>query len=126
MDIKILEHFWLSFVVQIPFLICACWVIPKQWKKIKSSFRKKDNKKLWIWSAIFFIVKLIILFGKKPKINTNLTNTFNYSPVLFFILTCLIAPVAEECFFRYLIFENFNKKKNNSIHLFFFWFYINA
>ena len=111
MSAKVLEHFWQYFVIQIPFLICAFWVIPRKWKEITSSLRKKGNKKTWMWTAIFFILRLILAFSIKSEAKEKTLETFNHSPVLFFILACLIAPITEECFFCYLIFENFNKKK---------------
>lgn len=122
MDAKVLEHFWKYFVVQIPCLICAFWVIPSQWKEITSSVRKKSNKKAWMWTAIFFIVRLIFAFIIKSEVNGQILETFNLSPTLFFILACLIAPITEECFFRYLIFKNFNKKKWTPYILSFFGF----
>jgi membrane protease YdiL (CAAX protease family) len=35
---------------------------------------------------------------------------YDISPILCFVLVCLIAPLGEECVFRYIIFEIFDKK----------------
>jgi len=70
-----------------------------------------------MWAAIFFIIRLIIFFcipsisSAESEATAQQLETFKKSPTLLFILACLIAPITEECFFRYLIFENFNKKK---------------
>lgn len=45
--------------------------------------------------------------GKKQ----NPLPLYDASPVLCFVLVCIIAPLGEECVFRYLIFEIFDKNK---------------
>ena len=41
---------------------------------------------------------------------------YDISPILCFILICIIAPLGEECVFRYVIFEIFDK--NNPLAYF--------
>ena len=43
---------------------------------------------------------------KRKKSSLHL---YNISPFFFFITAVIIAPIVEECVFRYLIFEIFNK-----------------
>lgn len=105
-------QFWNLFLFQIPFLICATWILPREWAKIKMAFREKVYHQIWL------VVFLNLTFGL--LLNFLLPNEVIPSQLKFFqemglfatfLLTCLIAPIAEECFFRYLIFNNF--KKNN-------------
>lgn len=46
----------------------------------------------------------------KKITNKNSLPLYNVSPFLCFILVCIVAPLGEECVFRYLVFKIFNKK----------------
>ena len=50
--------------------------------------------------------------SKKQELGKKETSfpLYNVSPLLCFILVCLVAPLGEECVFRYIIFEIFDKK----------------
>jgi membrane protease YdiL (CAAX protease family) len=64
------------------------------------------------------------LLGSGKLIFKQVINFHRIGPLATFFLTCLIAPVAEECFFRYLIFANFAKNNFLPYLLSFFGFII--
>jgi membrane protease YdiL (CAAX protease family) len=45
---------------------------------------------------------------KKPS-RRDLLPLYSISPVICFVFVCIVAPLGEECVFRYLIFEIFSK-----------------
>lgn len=57
----------------------------------------------------FVFILLLNLLGSGELISEQVKTFRKIGPLATFLLTCLIAPVAEECFFRYLIFDNFAK-----------------
>lgn len=79
--------------------------------KIKPIFRKKY---VWTWICLvcFYLIRLITLIGKRVGISENriLKKSYYISPILYFLLLCLIGPILEEFIFRYLVFKIVNKK----------------
>ena len=112
---EVWKNIVIALIGQLPFLICATWVIPSQWKKIKSAFTEWDRyKNFWIPILLLSLFNLTIalLFLSPERINPKIIAAYSQlSPAGLFFLACIVAPIAEECFFRYLIFANF--KKNN-------------
>lgn len=115
MNSEVWKEIAISLIKQLPFLICATWVIPSQWKKMKSAFTEWDRyKSFWIPILALFLFNLLIalVFLPLKRINPKIIELYsNLQPIGLFFLACIVAPIAEECFFRYLIFANF--KKNN-------------
>ena len=106
------SKFWGLLLVQVPFLICATWVLPREWKKIKAAFTEKIYRQIWLVVlfnfALTLLVSLFNLLGTE-LIPQQVTTFSKMGPLAAFFITCLVAPIAEECFFRYLIFANFAK-----------------
>ena len=109
------ENIAWALLRQLPFIVCATWVIPSQWKKMKLAFTEWNHyKNFWIPVLTLASINLLFLliFLTPEKINPKLIEFYaRLSPVGLFFLACIVAPIAEECFFRHLIFANF--KKNN-------------
>jgi len=101
---------WSLLLAQVPFLICTFWILPREWKTIKSAFKEKIYQQIWLAVIINFILALLLGMVGFSKLNPRQVITFHrIGPLMTFFLTCLITPIAEECFFRYLIFANFAK-----------------
>jgi membrane protease YdiL (CAAX protease family) len=115
MNSEVWKDIAIALIGQLPFIICAIWVIPSQWKKMKSTFTDWDSyKNFWIPILALSLFNLLVtfLFLTPERISPKtITDYRNLSPVGYFFLACIVAPIAEECFFRHLIFANF--KKNN-------------
>ena len=120
-----ISEFWSLLFFQIPFLICATWVLPREWKRIKATFKEKIYHPIWSIVLFNFIFVLLLgLLGSGKLISSQVIVFHRMGPLATFFLTCLIAPVAEECFFRYLIFSNFAKNNFLPYLLSFFGFII--
>lgn len=102
--------FWSLLSFQVPFLICAAWVLPREWKRIKAAFTEIIYHQIWLVVLLnFAFILLLNLVGSGELIFEQVKTFRKIGPLATFFLTCLIAPIAEECFFRYLIFDNFSK-----------------
>lgn len=107
---EIIKYVLNNFMVQLPFLIVSCWVLPRSWGKIKEAltFKNKQLVQPWIDILSFLALKSIIIFSFRPSILfAEQVPSFLIFP--HFVFVCIVAPIAEECFFRYLIFEIFDK-----------------
>lgn len=104
------EIFWSLLLPQIPFLICASWILPREWKRIKSAFSEKIYQQIWLVVLLnFALILLLNLLGGGNQIPKQVLIFRTIGPLATFFFICLVAPIAEECFFRYLIFANFAK-----------------
>ncbi|RHZ36953.1 CPBP family intramembrane glutamic endopeptidase [endosymbiont GvMRE of Glomus versiforme] len=109
-NLELAGKIWLLFVGQIPFLICAAWILPKNWKKIKTAFTEKVYHQLWLVVLFNFAAGLLLGLLLSPQMIPEQVKMFHsMGPLLSFLLVCIIAPLVEECFFRGLIFDNFEK-----------------
>ena len=120
-----LKKFGVPLFSQTPFLVCSVWVLPREWTKIKQAFI------CWrlyfpVWKTIFlsFFLSLALSLTYPPIIHqVNLFKQREEIGLLTnFFLTVIVAPISKECFFRQLIFANFEKNQWTPYFLSFFGF----
>ena len=91
-------------------------------KKISNPFNASYK---WSWFWIFcHLLILIIRLSMEPKRGWGgfQKRYYQFSPLLFSVGLCLIAPLWEEFVFRYLVFKVFGRKKIFSYLISFFGF----
>ena len=92
-------------------------------RKIISNPFNTSYKWSWFWVICHLLILII-------KLSTSLRRGwggsqkkfYQFSPLLFFVGCCLIAPLWEEFVFRYLVFKIFDRKKIFSYIISFFGF----
>ena len=125
---KLAGKFFIRYAI-LCFLI-TFWVFQQEGKKIWHSLRKEKKKIFWqtikllfFFALIHFVLKLVLGWVtpsswssiKSEKINTQIkviTNSKNnwWHLTQIFLGMCVLAPIVEECIFRYFIFKIFGKK----------------
>ncbi|WP_322632481.1 CPBP family intramembrane glutamic endopeptidase [endosymbiont DhMRE of Dentiscutata heterogama] len=111
-------------------LLITFWVFQQEGKKIWYSLRQEKKKIFWqtikllfFFTLIHFALKLVLGWVAPPswpnlkseKINTHISvitsnkNNWGYLAQIFFGM-CVLAPIVEECIFRYFIFRIFGRK----------------
>ena len=125
---KLTGKFFIRYAV-LCFLI-TFWVFQQEGKKIWYSLRKEKKKIFWqaikllfFFALIHFALKLILGWAvsfssvniKSGRINTHISiitdskEKWGKLAQIFFGL-CVVAPLVEECIFRYFIFKIFGRK----------------
>ena len=135
---KLAGKFFIRYAI-LCFLI-TCWVLQREGKKVWYSFRKRKKEKFWqgikllfLFALIHFALKLVAGWMtswtnlKSEKINTQIeviTNSKNnwWHLVQIFFGMCVLAPIVEECIFRYFVFKIFGWKNPLSYLVSFFSF----
>jgi len=123
---KLAGKFFIRYAV-LCFLI-TYWVLQREGKKTWHSLRKEKNKifyqaikLLLLFALIHFAFKLVAGWMtswanlKSEKINTQIeviTNSKNnwWHLAQIFFGMCVLAPIVEECIFRYFVFKIFGWK----------------
>ncbi|RHZ37633.1 CPBP family intramembrane glutamic endopeptidase [endosymbiont GvMRE of Glomus versiforme] len=109
-NLELAGKIWGFFAPRIPFLIVVSWVLPKNWKKIKTAFTEKVYHQLWLVILFNFAVGLLLGLLLPPQMVPKQVEHFHsLGPFFSFLSLCLVAPILEECLFRGLIFDNFEK-----------------
>lgn len=134
-----------KFFIRYAILCCLItyWVFQWEGKKIWHSLRKEKKKLfcqaiklLFLFALIHFAFKLVVGWMtswanlKSEKINTQIeviTNSKNHGWHLaqIFFGMCVLAPIVEECIFRYFVFKIFGRK-NPFSYLFSFFAFVLA
>ena len=125
---KLTGKFFIRYAV-LCFLI-TFWVFQQEKKKIWYSLRKEKKKIFWqaikllfFFALIHFVLKLVLGWAtssslpsiKSGRINTHISiitdskEKWGKLAQIFFGL-CVVAPLVEECIFRYFIFKIFGRK----------------
>ncbi|MDR1670359.1 MAG: CPBP family intramembrane metalloprotease [Spiroplasmataceae bacterium] len=113
--------------------LLICWIVKKEWKRIHFSFTKEKLKIFWqsiyllfSFSIIHFTLKFFFT-DKADKIkdlivaiNNNKNNLWFLARIIFGL--CVLAPLVEECVYRFFVFKIFGKNNPFSYFVSFFAF----
>lgn len=127
---EIKKSLWLTqFFFFLIMLFITIYYFKKHWKDVWKSL-KNPKFRLWLWIIgillvsffSYFLLQIIFsrlgIYQKKP-VQTDLVPK---ADLRFFLSACLLAPVVEECVFRWFIFKIFGKKNPFSYLISFFSF----
>jgi membrane protease YdiL (CAAX protease family) len=135
---KLAGKFFIRYAI-VCFLM-TCWVLHQERKKIWYSLQKEKKKIFWqtikllfFFALIHFALKLVTGWMtswpnlKSEKINTQIeviTNSKDnwWHLTQIFLGMCILAPIVEECIFRYFVFKIFGWKNPFSYLVSFFTF----
>ena len=124
---KLAGKFFIRYAI-LCFLL-TLWVFKREGKKIWYSLRQEKKQIFWqtikllcFFTLIHFALKLVLGWVvpsssniKSEKINTQISvitnskNNWRHLAQIFFGM-CVLAPIVEECIFRYFIFRIFGKE----------------
>jgi membrane protease YdiL (CAAX protease family) len=135
---KLAGKFFIRYAI-VCFLM-TCWALCQERKKIWYSLQKEKKKIFWqtikllfFFALIHFALKLVTRWMtswpnlKSEKINTQIeviTNSKDnwWHLIQIFFGMCVLAPIVEECIFRYSVFKIFGWKNSLSYLVSFFTF----
>ena len=118
-------------------ILIVYWAFRCQGKRIWFSLRK-EKKKIFRWTGIFlllmalvhFLIKWLLSFSHLPlrakliersvQLINEAKNFWGLLPIIF--VSCVLAPIIEECLYRFFIFEILGKNNPFSYLLSYFTF----